>query len=51
MKHLASMRDTIDFLTTQNELVRVREEVDPIYEIAGIQKALEEGPAFFFENL
>ena len=28
-----------------------KEQVDPIYEVAGIQVALEEGPAILFENI
>ncbi len=32
-------------------MVHVKEEVDPIYEIAGIQKALDKGPILFFEKI
>ncbi|MDP2643889.1 MAG: UbiD family decarboxylase [Desulfobacterales bacterium] len=48
---LVSMRNTIEFLKGQGEVSVVTGQVDPIYEIAGIQKALEDGPAFLFENI
>ena len=49
--HTSSFRSTLDYLKQQGELVTVTGEVDPIYEIAGIEKALENGPALLFENI
>ena len=49
--HASSFRSTLDYLKQQGELVTVTGEVDPIYEIAGIEKALENGPALLFENI
>jgi len=45
------MREAIDFLAERKELVLIKNEVDPEYQIAGIQKALDNGPAFLFENI
>jgi len=50
-KPWVSLRDTIRVLREQGELFVISKEVDPIYEIAGIQKALEGGPALLFENI
>ncbi len=50
-KQIASIRNTIEFLKEQNELLTVDNEVDPVYEISGIQKALEGGPALLFNNI
>lgn len=46
-----SMRGALDFLEGGGHVVRVKEAVDPIYEIAAIQKALEKGPILLFENV
>ncbi len=51
MKDITSLRGTLEFLREQGELLTVTEEVDPILEIAGIQKALDDGPALLFENI
>ncbi len=50
-KDITSMRSTIEFLKEQDEILVVDGEVDPIYEIAAIEKALEGGPAILFENI
>ncbi|MBI4333051.1 MAG: UbiD family decarboxylase [Chloroflexi bacterium] len=50
-KDITSMRGTLDFLKGEGELLTATAEVDPIYEISGIQKALEDGPAILFENV
>ena len=47
-KDITSMRSTIEFLKEQDEILVVDGEVDPIYEIAAIEKALENGPAILF---
>lgn len=46
-----SLRAALDFLKAQGELVTVDNEIDPIYEISGLQKACENGPAFLFEKI
>ena len=50
-RDISSIRSTIEFLEGEGELLRITEPADPVYEIAGIQKALEEGPALLFENV
>src|SRR4030042_4578373 len=51
-KDITDMRGTIEFLRQlDGELLVAKNPTDPIYEIAGIQVALEEGPAILFENL
>ena len=51
MKDITSLRGTLEFLKERGELLTVTKEVDPILEIAGIQKALDNGPALLFENI
>lgn len=50
-KDISSMRSTLEFLREENEILTVKGEVDPIYEISGIEKAFEGGPALLFENI
>ena len=50
-KDISDIRDTIEFLKQEGELLTIKEPVDPIYETAGIQVALDNGPAFLFENI
>lgn len=50
-KDVSSIRGTLDYLRNKGEVIHIKQEVDPIYEIAGIQKALEGGPVLFFENI
>lgn len=51
-KDITSMRGTIEFLKgEEGELLITKEPVDPVYEVSGIQVALEEGPAILFENI
>jgi 4-hydroxy-3-polyprenylbenzoate decarboxylase len=50
-KDISSMRSTIEFLEEENDVLVVKGEVDPIYEIAGIEKAFEGGPVLLFENI
>lgn len=50
-RDIRSLRNTLHFLERTNDLIRITGEVDPIYEIAGIQMALEGGPAILFENI
>lgn len=48
---LAQLRDTLDVLREQGELLVTNVEVDPELEVAGIQKRLDGGPAILFENV
>jgi UbiD family decarboxylase len=50
-KDVTSMRGALEYLDGKGEVFHVKEEVDPIYEIAGIQKALDKGPILFFEKI
>ncbi len=50
-KDVTSLRGTLEFLQEQGLLLSVTKEVDPILEIAGIEKALDNGPALLFENI
>jgi len=50
-KDVTSMRGALEYLDGKGEVFHVKEEVDPIYEIAGIQKALDKGPIFLFEKI
>jgi 2,5-furandicarboxylate decarboxylase 1 len=46
-----SLRDTIQRLEKQGELVRVRREVDRTFELAAVAKKLDGGPAVLFEHV
>jgi UbiD family decarboxylase len=50
-KDVTSIRGALEHLDSKNEVTRVKEEVDPIYEISGILKAFEKGPIFLFEKI
>ncbi|MBI4333566.1 MAG: UbiD family decarboxylase [Chloroflexi bacterium] len=50
-RNIASLRDTLDYLRDIGELATVTEEVSPILEISGIEKALENGPCLLFEKI
>ncbi|MFC1907755.1 3-octaprenyl-4-hydroxybenzoate decarboxylase, partial [Chloroflexota bacterium] len=50
-KDVTSVRGALEYLESQGQVIRIKQEVDPIYEIAGIQKALEGGPVLLFENI
>ena len=51
INHLESIRSTIEFLNKHGKLLATKEEVDPVYEIAGIQKALDGSHALLFEKI
>lgn len=52
MQHLADLGAIIDDLEAMGRLVRVRSEVDPEYDLAGIAARFEGGPrAVLFENV
>lgn len=48
---ISSIRSTLDFLQQEGEVIEIEKEIDPIYEIAGVQKALEGGPVLLFKNI
>ncbi len=50
-KDLTSLRSIIEWLKAEGELITVKDEVDPILEISGIQKKFENGPALLFDNI
>ena len=50
-KDATSVRNALAYLDSRGEVIHVEKEVDPIYEISGIQKALEKGPILLFENI
>jgi 4-hydroxy-3-polyprenylbenzoate decarboxylase len=50
-KDITSMRSTIEFLKERDDICVVTAKVAPIYEIAGILKAFDGGPALLFENI
>ena len=50
-KDISSMRSTIEFLKSQGEVLVTETEVDPICEISGIQKSLDNGLVLVFENI
>jgi 4-hydroxy-3-polyprenylbenzoate decarboxylase len=50
-RHLTSLRETLSLLESEGEVITIKGEVDPIYEISGIVKSLDNGPALIFENI
>lgn len=50
-KDLVSMRSALEFWDREKNVLRVTGEVDPIYEVSGIQAALEGSFALLFENI
>ncbi len=51
-KDITSFRTTIEWLSEQpDEVITVKGQVDPVYQISGIEKALEGGPVLVFENI
>lgn len=50
-KDITSLRRTLELLKSQDEVLTVTSEVDPHLEIAGIAKAMDNGPAILFENI
>ncbi len=50
-RNIASARSTLDYLRSIGEVLDIKDEVNPVYEIAGIQKALEGGPAIVFDKI
>ena len=50
-RNLTDMQSYINFLEENNNLVRVKSEVDPVFEMAGIAKKFEGGKTLLFENV
>ncbi|MBI4333230.1 MAG: UbiD family decarboxylase [Chloroflexi bacterium] len=50
-RDITSLRSTLEFLKQTGEVLAIPGEVDPVYEIAGIEKALDNGPALLFEKI
>lgn len=50
-KRLIDLKSCIEFLEENGNLVRVKSEVDPEYELAGIAKKFEGGQSILFENV
>jgi len=50
-KDVTTIRGALDYLEGRGEVMHVKQEVDPVYEIAGIQKALDKGPVLFFDKI
>jgi len=50
-KDITSLRSTLELLESHHEVLTVSGEVDPHLEMAGISKAMDNGPAIVFENI
>jgi len=50
-KEARSIRSALEYLDKKGYVFHVEKEVDPIYEVAGIEKALEKGPILKFEKI
>ena len=46
-----NFRELVTFLEARGDLVRVRKEVDPVFEVSAVAKRLDPGPAILFENI
>lgn len=50
-ERLTSMRGALELLKERGQLLEAQAEVDPVYEVSGILKAVENGPAILFNNV
>ena len=51
-KDISSLRSTLEFLKKEDgDVLTISKEIDPIYEIAGMEKALEGGPTLLLEKI
>ena len=50
-KDITSMRSALEYLIGEGDVYVVKAQVDPILEIAGIEKTFDGGPVLLFENL
>jgi len=51
MKDISTCRGLLEFLKEEGDLLNIKKEIDPIYEVSGVLKALENGPVLVFENV
>lgn len=51
MHHTTNLRTVVNWVSERRELVVVETEIDPIYEIAALEKATDNGPVVLFENI
>src|SRR4030067_1876109 len=51
LKNVKSMREYLDFLDKEGELLPLKGEVAPIVQMSAIGKKLDGGPALLFENV
>ena len=50
-RNLIDLQSYVEFLEQHNHLIRVKSEVDPDFELAGIARKFEGGKAVLFENV
>jgi gallate decarboxylase subunit C len=50
-KELSSLRKTLDLLLKEGEAINITAEADPVYEIPGLAKTCDNGPALIFNNI
>ncbi|MDY7038182.1 MAG: UbiD family decarboxylase, partial [Thermodesulfobacteriota bacterium] len=50
-RDISSLRSALKFINEQDELLIIKNEVDPIYEISGISKVLDGSLGILFENI
>ena len=50
-KDITSYRGMLEFMNEGDDILTVNKEIDPIYQVAGISKALDNGPALLFQNV
>lgn len=50
-RNLTDIQRYIEFLEQHDHLIRVKSEVDPVFELAGIAKRFEGGKALLFERV
>jgi UbiD family decarboxylase len=51
MKDVADLRRMIQYLEEKKDILVIDKEIDPIYEIAGVMKTLDGGPALLFNHI
>ena len=51
MKELTDLRRMVHYLAEKKDILVIDKEIDPIYEIAGMMKSLDGGPALLFTNI
>jgi 4-hydroxy-3-polyprenylbenzoate decarboxylase len=51
VKNITTLRGLLDWLAAENSLLNVDKEIDPNLEVAGVAKALDDGPTLVFNNI